>query len=99
MASKPSEAVRIIATEDGSHSLYLPDIDETYHSIHGAINESQYVFVEQGLVYYYHQNNDKLISILEVGLGTGLNLLLSAIWAKGTGAVISYTALEPFPVP
>jgi len=99
MPSKTPEAVQIITTDDGSHSLYHPSLDETYHSVHGAIQESQHVFIEQGLIHYSHYNKKESINILEVGLGTGLNLLLSAIWAKAKGAVISYTALEPFPVP
>ncbi len=39
----------IITTADGSHSLYNSTIDETYHSRHGALQESKYVFIEQGL--------------------------------------------------
>ena len=98
MSFNEATEVEIITTEDGSHSLYRPSLDETYHSTYGAIKESQHVFVQQGLAYFSKQSKKAPINILEVGLGTGLNLLLSAVWAKNSGAVISYTALEPFPL-
>lgn len=38
------------------------------------------------------------LKVLEVGLGTGLNLLLTATYAESQGLAIEYTGLEPFPV-
>ena len=66
---KPS----LIKTEDGSHSLYVRDLNEHYHSIHGAIQESKHVFINAGLKPIISQTPSS-ISILEIGLGTGLNL-------------------------
>ena len=44
-------------------------ISETYHSENGAINESQHVFIQNGLSLI----DKKEINILEIGFGTGLN--------------------------
>lgn len=79
-------------SEDGSSTLYRPDIDEHYHSIHGAIQESEHVFIRAGLDYLTHQN----VSILEVGFGTGLNALLTMIYRNGRN--IQYHAIERWPL-
>ncbi len=84
----------IITTADGSHSLYVSDIDETYHSRHGALQESKYVFIDQGLK---HVKRD-CINLLEVGFGTGLNALLTAIYARENNIKIVYQSLETLPL-
>jgi tRNA U34 5-methylaminomethyl-2-thiouridine-forming methyltransferase MnmC len=61
----------IITTADGSTSIHLIDWDETYHSKHGAIQEAYHVFIKNGL----DQFQNKELSILEIGFGTGLNAL------------------------
>ena len=66
----------------------------TYHSIHGAIAESQHVFIGAGL----RPGLPGTVRILEIGLGTGLNLLLTRIAALETGSTIHYLALEPYPL-
>lgn len=86
----------IVHTEDGSTSLFLPDLQEHYHSIHGAVQESMHVFIHQGFEMIPEGLNR--VSILEVGLGTGLNCLLTAIEAQKRLMHVSYTALEPFPL-
>ncbi len=85
-------------TGDGSHTLWLPHIDETYHSTHGAIQESQYVFLKQGLSYQIQRASLTQASILEIGFGTGLNAWLTAIFATENKVPIFYTSLEPFPL-
>ena len=79
-------------SEDGSSTLYRPDIDEHYHSIHGAIQESEHVFIRPGLDYFTGQD----ASILEIGLGTGLNALLTMIYKKER--TIRYHAIERWPL-
>ena len=94
---KPS--LQIIETGDGSHTIYNTTLDETYHSRHGAVQESKHVFVQEGLGFYVSQHSDKQkVSILEVGLGTGLNALLTADFCDQQNVEISYLGLEPFPV-
>ncbi|MDR3061228.1 MAG: tRNA (5-methylaminomethyl-2-thiouridine)(34)-methyltransferase MnmD, partial [Dysgonamonadaceae bacterium] len=82
-------------TADGSHTLFIPEMDEHYHSVNGAIQESMHVFIDAGL----RQCQKKIIRILELGFGTGLNAFLSYIESKNTGIQIYYTGLEKYPIP
>lgn len=88
--------MKIIVTKDGSHTLQHPELDETYHSIHGAVQESMHVFIEAGLKAIAHQK--KQISILEIGFGTGLNAWLTALTAHELTCAVEYTTLETFPL-
>jgi tRNA U34 5-methylaminomethyl-2-thiouridine-forming methyltransferase MnmC len=85
--------VQLVITEDGSSSLFVPELDEHYHSVHGALQESMHVFIQAGLEQL--QDARKELKILEVGLGTGLNALLTLLYAK---VPARYTALEAFPI-
>lgn len=93
------KAIKIIVTEDGSHSLLNEDMNETYHSRHGAMQESAYVFISKGLDFVQQRDNLNAISILEIGFGTGLNAWLSLEWARDNSTLIKYNSLETFPVP
>lgn len=91
--------LKIIETRDGSNSLLVPEMNETYHSTHGAITESAYVFLDKGLFHFHHENPDcREISILEIGFGTGLNAWLTALESKVIGKPIRFTSLEKFPI-
>jgi tRNA U34 5-methylaminomethyl-2-thiouridine-forming methyltransferase MnmC len=79
-------------SSDGSLTIWVPELDEHYHSIHGAITESQHVFIDAGLMALDKEE----ISILEVGLGTALNARLT-LEQKGSRS-IRYFALEKFPL-
>jgi tRNA U34 5-methylaminomethyl-2-thiouridine-forming methyltransferase MnmC len=92
------DEIKIIDTSDGSHSLLHSGLNETYHSIHGAIQESQYVYIEQGLNHWLSQNNQEDIRILEIGFGTGLNVLLTIIWNKQAAKRIYLQTWELFPL-
>lgn len=81
-------------TEDGSSTLYSEKYEETYHSRHGAIQESMHVFIEMGLAALPPEKTE--ISILEMGLGTGLNALLTALH-QGERSM-RYVALEAEPI-
>lgn len=91
-------SIKIITTEDGSHSLFDEELNETYHSTRGARGESMHVFIREGLEYWRSQNEANEISILEIGLGTGLNAFLTAQFAKNHNQKIHFTSLEPFPI-
>ena len=82
----------IIETEDGSHTLYVPELEEHFHSTHGAIQESNHVFIKNGLLRCCKNE----IKLLEVGFGTGLNALLTLI-NKGD-KIIHYFSLEKYPL-
>ncbi|GGF33761.1 tRNA (5-methylaminomethyl-2-thiouridine)(34)-methyltransferase MnmD [Echinicola rosea] len=94
------KAIKLIETEDGSHSLYVPELDETYHSFHGAYRESIHVFFLYGLDYWFtHHPHQKPIRVFEVGFGTGLNAWLALVWAEQNKVPLLYHTIEPFPVP
>lgn len=81
-------------TKTGEYTIYIPSMDETYHSRNGAISESQHVFLQEGL-----DRTQGNIQILEVGFGTGLNGILTAQYAAEKQRSIFYHTLEPFQVP
>lgn len=84
----------IVTTKDGSHSIYVQALDEHYHSVHGAITESQHVFLEAGL----KQLDKSTIRILEMGFGTGLNALLTLAETNESDKSIYYTGIEKYPL-
>jgi len=95
-------------TADGSFTIYVPELDEHYHSINGAVQESQHVFLDAGLSYYINthcpvsKTNDEKspieIQVLEFGFGTGLNAYLTALEAEKRRIKIRYVALEKYPL-
>lgn len=86
----------VIITNDGSPTLYVAELDEHYHSIHGAFNESMHVFINAGLLHQIQLKS--ALKILEVGLGTGSNVLLTNTILAQYTAQVQYDALEPFPI-
>jgi tRNA U34 5-methylaminomethyl-2-thiouridine-forming methyltransferase MnmC len=85
----------IIATGDGSDTLFVPELNEQYHSVYGAISESEHVFINNGYCYFHEKNG---LTILEIGLGTGLNCLLTALQATAKMNLTRYFALEKYPL-
>ena len=81
-------------TTTGEYTLYIPSMDETYHSRNGAISESKHVFLREGM-----DRTAGNISILEIGFGTGLNALLTAQHAAADSRKVYFHTLEPFQVP
>ena len=87
-----------IETRDGSHSIAIPELQLTYHSIHGAEQESNHVFIKAGLEYWLQQNGSTSVRILEMGFGTGLNALLTLEYASQHGISVEYSSIEKFPI-
>lgn len=87
---------QLIQTADGSHSFYLEEMDEQYHSKHGSIAESQHVFIQSGLL--YQAKKRKSLRIFELGMGTGLNVYLTAIAAKRNDLQVEMHSIEAFPL-
>ena len=88
----------IITTADGSHSISVPELNVTYHSIHGAIQESMHVFIQAGLIDSEIFEYIGVHQILEIGFGTGLNALLTLMEADKHKNRVYYTAIEPYPL-
>ncbi|MDO7884946.1 tRNA (5-methylaminomethyl-2-thiouridine)(34)-methyltransferase MnmD [Hymenobacter cheonanensis] len=94
--------IEVRTTADGSPTLYVPALDEHYHSHHGAAQESRHVFIEAGLAPLLAaglgQPDEGPVRILEIGLGTGLNLLLTLEAAIAAQAIIVYDGYETTPL-
>ena len=86
--------MKLEQTADGSYTLYVPELDEHYHSVKGALTESQHIFINMGLKH----SSVTSPHILEIGLGTGLNCVLTLIEAKENQLHVHYTGIERYPL-
>ncbi|MBO6184720.1 MAG: tRNA (5-methylaminomethyl-2-thiouridine)(34)-methyltransferase MnmD [Chryseobacterium sp.] len=86
----------IKTTNDGSKTLFISELNENYHSHHGALQEAEHVFIKNGLKLI----NDYEINILELGFGTGLNVLvtINEYLKTDKNHVINYFTLEKYPI-
>ena len=87
----------IIETEDGSKTIYIEGLDETYHSKHGAVQEANHVFIQHGFQFFENKQY-KSLKILEIGLGSGLNAFLTLLEAERNSTEINYVGVEKYPV-
>ena len=81
-------------TEDGSATLFVPELNEHYHSIKGARAESQHIIIDMG----FKASTAFQPRILEIGFGTGLNALLTLETAGEEKRVVHYTGIELYPL-
>lgn len=90
----------IILSADGSHTVAIPEAGITYHSHHGAVQESKHVFIEAGLRHVVNKQLviDEPLHVFEMGFGTGLNVLLTALEAQQLQTPVHYTAVETTPL-
>ena len=84
----------IIITGDGSHTILVPELNEHYHSVHGAIQESTFIFINSG----FEVCKADPVNIFEVGFGTGLNTLLTAVKCQNSSRIVNYTTIEKYPL-
>ncbi|MCR6722284.1 MAG: tRNA (5-methylaminomethyl-2-thiouridine)(34)-methyltransferase MnmD [Chitinophagaceae bacterium] len=89
---------KLFETRDGSHSIAIPELQVMYHSVHGAIQESQHIFIHAGLEKAVEEKPGRPLRILEMGLGTGLNALLTAIYSSAKQISVEYITVEKFPI-
>jgi tRNA U34 5-methylaminomethyl-2-thiouridine-forming methyltransferase MnmC len=87
--------LKIVKTSDGSDTIFVQGMGEHYHSVYGAIQESEYIFINCGLGYC----KTNPVRIFEVGFGTGLNALLTFINSNDRGKEIFYSTIEKDPLP
>jgi len=85
---------QIITTADGSHTIFVPELNEHYHSVYGAVQESNHIFILNG----FDICKADPLNIFEIGFGTGLNALLTAIKSIQGERVVNYTSIEKHPV-
>jgi tRNA U34 5-methylaminomethyl-2-thiouridine-forming methyltransferase MnmC len=86
--------MQLINTGDGSNTIYLPEMNEHYHSFNGAITESMHVYIEKGFRFC----NELAPNVFEVGFGTGLNCMLTALEAGQSKKIVTYYSVEKYPV-
>ncbi len=93
MTETPS-ALPLIATSDGSSTLYSARYGQTYGSSRGALQEAREVFLENSGV-AARLASGEAVRVLEVGFGTGLNFFVTAqACLANPSATMHYTALE-----
>lgn len=89
----------IITTSDGSKTIQIEGWNEQYHSIHGALQEAKHVYINAGLkTFLERQSKQNALTILEIGFGTGLNALLTALESLNISQEICYHGIEAYPV-
>lgn len=86
--------MKLERTADGSYTLYVPELDEHYHSVKGALTESRHIFIDMGLKHSAAAEP----RILEIGLGTGLNCFLTLLEAEASCRKVHYTGIERYPL-
>lgn len=86
--------VEVEVTDDGSATVYLPELDEHYHSVKGALTESRHIYRDCA---FLHRSDENPLRLLEVGFGTGLNAAVTAMVADAT-CPVHYISLEKYPV-
>lgn len=95
MQESESKLIRQLQlTADGSHTLFIPSLDEHYHSVNGAIQESKHIFIEAG----WKQLKKENIRVLEIGFGTGLNAFLTLLESLANNNKVTYYAVELYPL-
>lgn len=89
---------KLIVTDDGSSSIFSEQFRCTYHSVHGAIQESTHIFIQSGLDHYIRNTGKTMLKVLEFGFGTGLNALLSLKYCLDNNIHVDYSTIEAYPL-
>lgn len=90
--------VEILTTADNSKTLHLPELNEQYHSKHGALTEAEHVYIKAGLQHWLTVNAySGGLNVFELGFGTGMNAVLTATYlAEHPEINCNYTVIDPF---
>lgn len=93
------QLIEIQHTEDGSATLFVPELDEHYHSVKGAYTEALHIY--RDCAYQYAAERcvcgSTPLRLLEIGFGTGLNAAVTAMAATAQSPV-HYITVEKYPV-
>jgi tRNA U34 5-methylaminomethyl-2-thiouridine-forming methyltransferase MnmC len=85
----------VVQTADGSMTIHIPEMNENYHSGHGALQEAKHVFLQNGLLEFKDRGE---VAVFEMGFGTGLNAFLTMEYCELKRKKLRYTGIEAFPV-
>lgn len=86
--------ITVELTDDGSATLFVEELDEHYHSVKGALTESNHIYRDCA---FLHRSNGQPLRLLEIGFGTGLNATVTAMVADSKHPV-HYISLEKYPL-
>ena len=98
MTGADKYAPEVVATSDGSHTLFIPALGEHYHSFHSSVREAVHVYINAGFLHIADKTADAPIEVFEVGFGTGLNALVTALAAKKSNRNVCFTSIEFYPL-
>jgi tRNA U34 5-methylaminomethyl-2-thiouridine-forming methyltransferase MnmC len=90
--------MKLFVTDDGSHSIFSEQFGVAYHSTHGAIQETQHIFIEAALRYFIQHRKFDSIKILDIGFGSGLNVFMTLLESINQGLNIDITTVEAYPL-
>lgn len=97
MGAAEKYAPEVVETSDGSHTLFIPSLGEHYHSFHSSVREAFHVYIEAGL-YEVFERCSGPVEVFELGFGTGLNALVTALGAKDRGRHVRLNSIEYYPL-
>ena len=92
-----NNSLKIEITADGSATILVENLDEHYHSVKGALTESLHIYRDCAFVHRAKSPFHAPLRLLEVGFGTGLNAVVTAMFANAD-APVHYITLEKFPL-
>lgn len=85
-------------TNDGSTTVMIQGLKVSYHSMHGAVQESEHIFINSGLRYAMETFRSGDLHIFEMGFGTGLNAVLTTAMAEKHQRTLRYNTIEKYPL-
>ena len=89
--------LEVQTTDDGSATLFVPELDEHYHSVKGAYTEALHIYRDCAYQYAAERSSSSPLRLLEIGFGTGLNAAVTAM-AATLEHPLHYITLEKYPV-
>ncbi|NBC27768.1 MAG: tRNA (5-methylaminomethyl-2-thiouridine)(34)-methyltransferase MnmD [Bacteroidetes bacterium] len=92
---------QIKQTGDGSDTLVSETFNQPYHSLGGAVAESRIVYFEStGLNERLTSTDSGHINIMEIGFGSGLNLVLLLDYLENSPSdkKIAFCSVEAYPI-
>lgn len=94
---RDSKDLKIEITADGSATLYVESLDEHYHSVRGALAESNHIYRDCAFLHRTKQSFTPPLRLLEIGFGTGLNAVVTAMCVSDNNPV-HYISIEKYPI-
>lgn len=94
---KEDALLKIEITDDGSATILIAEMNEHYHSVRGAITESNHIYRDCAFLHRCKNTQGLPVRLLEIGFGTGLNAVVTAMVASENNPV-HYITMEKYPL-